>query len=68
MSAINERSSWLRKQGVMLMLFVAFCLTSLLVLQQQRTIESQRTLIRDLFHDSMELTQLKVKASTKARH
>jgi hypothetical protein len=42
---------------------LAYLLSSALIIMQQRTIESQRALIRDLFRDSMELTQMKVKHS-----
>jgi hypothetical protein len=56
--------AWLRKRGVLLLLFVAFLLTSCLVFEQQQTIESQRALIRDLFRDSMELSQLKIRQAS----
>jgi hypothetical protein len=53
----------------MLIVLFAFCLTSLLVVQQQRTIESQRTLIQALFNDSLALSQIRVNAiATRARH
>jgi len=58
--------SWIKKRGVLLLLFAAFLMTSSLVFEQQQTIESQRVLIRDLFHDSMELTQLKVQQRGRA--
>lgn len=48
------------------MLFSAFLLTSLLVWQQQQIIESQRKLIHQLFRDSMELTQMKVKSAVRS--
>jgi len=57
-------ASWLRKRAVLLLLFMAFLMTSGLVFEQQQTIESQRVLIRDLFHDSMELSQLKVRQAS----
>lgn len=60
-------ASWLRRRAVLLLLFMAFLMTSGLVFEQQKTIESQRVLIRDLFQDSMELTQLKVR-QTSLRH
>jgi hypothetical protein len=52
---------WIRKHGVLLLLLFGYVLTSTIVLEQQRTIESQRVLIRDLFRDSMELNQLRMK-------
>ena len=54
--------SWIKQRAVLLLLFTAFLMTSSLVFEQQQTIESQRVLIRDLFHDSVELSQLKVQA------
>jgi hypothetical protein len=35
---------------------------TMLIVEQGRTIESQRALIRDLFHDSTELSAVKMKA------
>ncbi|HWR16759.1 MAG TPA: hypothetical protein VN577_18175 [Terriglobales bacterium] len=66
MSAFAAKLPWLKKQGVTLMLFSAFLLTSLLVWQQQQIIESQRKLIHQLFRDSMELTQMKVKSAVRS--
>lgn len=63
----SYRSSLLQRHGLQMVLLFAFFLTALLVLQQQRTIESQRVLIRQLFHDSLELNQLKMAAATHAR-
>ena len=63
----SAQLSWIKKRGVLLLLFMAFLLTSSLVFEQQRTIESQRVLIRDLFHDSMELSQIKIKQATARR-
>ncbi len=65
--AATANSNWLDRYGLTTLLLFAFLLTSLLVLQQQRTIESQRLLIRDLFHDSEELTQVRIKAVTQIR-
>ena len=58
---IRTIGSWIKKRGVLLLLTVAYLLTSSLVIEQQHTIESQRVLIRDLFRDSMELSQIKMK-------
>jgi len=61
-----NKYSWLRKQGFLLILLLAYVFTTTLVIEQERTIESQRALIRDLFRDSLELTQMKMKqAATK---
>ena len=61
MTIVPGKQSFLRKQGVLLLLLVGYLVTSTIVVEQQRTIESQRVLIRDLFRDSMELTNLKMK-------
>jgi len=47
--------------------FVCWGLMSLLIVEQGRTIESQRTLIRSLFEDSSQLSHLKGQASQKQR-
>jgi len=64
MNDSSNKLLWLKKRAVLLLLLVAYVLSSSLILEQQRTIESQRILIRDLFHDSMELSQLKMKQAT----
>jgi hypothetical protein len=55
-----------RKRGWMPVLTVLFLISygimTLLIVEQGTTIENQRALIRDLFHDSAELTALKGKA------
>ncbi len=61
-----------KKKKVMLplliMLFlISYGLLSMLVVEQGRTIESQRGLIRDLFNDSTELSALKGKEILKGR-
>ena len=61
------KQSWIRKQGVFLVLLLAYIFTTSLVIEQQQTIETQRTLIRDLFRDSMELSQIKMKQATMKR-
>jgi hypothetical protein len=60
--------SWISRQGVMILLIFAVVASSLVVLQQQRTIEAQRTLIHQLFSDSVELTQLKMKQAVAKNH
>jgi hypothetical protein len=40
----------------------------LLVIQQGRTIDSQRTLIQQLFRDSLELNTMKVKHIQESNH
>ncbi len=51
---------------VLIVLFlVSYGLMALLVVEQGRTIDSQRNLIRSLFDDSSQLTQMKGKAFQK---
>ena len=56
-----------RKRGLMPVLTVLFvlsyCLMTLLIMEQAKTIESQRSLIQALFGDSLELTSIKGKAA-----
>lgn len=54
-------SHWLRHHVISVALLVAYIVMAMLVYEQGRTIESQRTLIRQLFSDSAELAALKVK-------
>ena len=51
----------LRRHAVSFVLCLAFVFMSYLSFQQARTISSQRTLIRALFQDSLELNAIKVK-------
>ena len=62
MAFIYDPCGWLKKQGVQLVLLFALVITTFLVIQQQRTIDSQRALIHQLFADSQELTQMKLHA------
>ncbi len=53
---------------VLIVLFlISYGLMSMLVVEQGRTIESQRGLIRDLFNDSTELSALKMKEVLRER-
>jgi hypothetical protein len=67
MSSLSRPSSLLNRHGLQFVLLFAFVLTALLVLQQQRTIESQRVLIRQLFQDSLELNQMRMNAAENAQ-
>jgi hypothetical protein len=51
---------WLRRNWLAVVMLVAYLLLSLLILEQGRIIESQRTLIRELFSDSLQLNAMKV--------
>ncbi len=68
MQTSSAGQSWLRRHALVLFLLVSYTLMVMLVVQQDRTIDSQRTLIRQLFHDSMELNARKVReVSSKLR-
>jgi hypothetical protein len=49
-----------RRQTIIIVLLFSCGLLSLLIMQQARTIDSQRTLIKQLFQDSLELNALKM--------
>lgn len=53
--------SFVKNRAILLLLLIGYAVTSSIVIEQQRTIESQRVLIRDLFRDSMALTNLRIK-------
>jgi hypothetical protein len=51
-----------RWQRILTVASLVMCIAvTLIMVQQQRTIDNQRVLIRQLFQDSLELNQLKVK-------
>lgn len=56
-----------RELMVLVVLFACLLLTFLTMMQAQ-TINSQRTLIHQLFQDSLELNALKVQNLRKAQH
>ncbi len=49
-----------RRNLVVAILAISSIFMSLLIVQQGRTIDSQRTLIKQLFQDSLELNAIKV--------
>jgi hypothetical protein len=55
-----------KKRGLLPVLTVLFCISyglmTMLIVEQSRTIESQRTLIRELFRDSVALTNFRLQA------
>ncbi len=59
--------SWLSRYGLTLALVVAYLAMTLLVVEQNRVIESQQKLIRLLFTDSNELSALKIKNNQEQR-
>ena len=60
-----RKSVWL---PILVVLFlISYGLMTMLIVEQGRTIESQRALIRDLFKDSTELAAVRTKAQERAR-
>jgi hypothetical protein len=51
---------WLRRHWLNVIMFAAYLLLALLVIEQGRIIEAQRSLIRALFSDSLQLNALRV--------
>ena len=58
--AAAKKNGWLPLLVVLFL--ISYGLMTMLIIEQGRTIESQRALIRDLFHDSTELSAVKLKA------
>ncbi|HSE50275.1 MAG TPA: hypothetical protein VLA96_13795 [Terriglobales bacterium] len=58
---------WLRRNWLSSVMLIAYLLFSMLILEQGRIIEAQRTLIRQLFADSQQLTKLKVERMREQR-
>jgi len=61
------RRRWYRRYGLNVFCLLACLMLTLLVVEQQRVIDAQRSLIRDLFSDSLELTAMKFRAIGEAR-
>lgn len=57
-----------RRHAVIFVLVFGYLLMSLLVIQQSHTIDSQRTLIKQLFRDSLELNAMKIQQVQAAAH
>jgi len=58
---------WLRRNGLSLVFLFLYALLSLLVIEQGRTIESQKKLIRELFRDSQQLNAMKMREVQERR-
>ena len=58
-AAAPKKQGWLPLLTVLFL--ISYGLMTMLIVEQGQTIESQRTLIRDLFRDSTELSSIKVK-------
>ena len=63
----SARSSWSRRYGLNIIALAACIMMALLVMEQRRVIDNQRTLIRHLFSDSLELTALKFRDIREGR-
>src|SRR3984957_6934828 len=59
-SATPKKHGWLPLLTVLFL--ISYGLMTMLIVEQGRTIESQRALIRELFRDSTELSSVKMKA------
>ena len=58
-----------RRHAVSVVLSFALLLISFICVQQGHTISSQRSLIRSLFHDSLELNAIKIQSiQQRAQH
>ncbi|HZQ91001.1 MAG TPA: hypothetical protein VFA60_04345 [Terriglobales bacterium] len=55
------QTTWLRRHAMVLIFSVAYVLLALLVVEQNRTILVQQQLIRQLFHDSLELNAMRLR-------
>ncbi len=53
-------SSWFRRNTITIIALFAYFMMSLMIVMQSRIIDNQRTLIQQLFGDSLELTAIKV--------
>jgi hypothetical protein len=61
----TKKRGWLPLLTILFL--ISYGLMTMLIVEQGRTIESQRALIRDLFRDSTELSAVKMKALEQAQ-
>lgn len=61
-----KKNGWLPLLVVLFL--ISYGLMTMLIIEQGRTIESQRALIRDLFHDSAELSAVKEQRAQAAQN
>src|SRR4029077_4330219 len=64
--AAPKKNGWLPLLTVLFL--ISYGLMTMLIVEQGRTIESQRALIRELFRDSTELSAVKMKAVEEHHH
>jgi hypothetical protein len=64
-AAARKKHGWLPLLTVLFL--ISYGLMTMLIVEQGQTIDSQRTLIRELFRDSTELSAVKMKAHESAQ-
>ena len=64
-SAVPKKHGWLPLLTVLFL--ISYGLMTMLIVEQGQTIESQRTLIRELFRDSTELSSMKTRSRQQAQ-
>ena len=60
MRRVTPALHWIRDHAITTTLLLAYTVMSLLIVEQGRIIDNQRTLIRQLFSDSLELNAKKI--------
>ena len=66
-SANSRARNWLHRNALAMILCVVYALMTGIVVEQSHTIDSQRALIHQLFHDSLELHMVKVQKQAEKR-
>jgi hypothetical protein len=61
-------SAWISRYWLTILLAVAFLLSTLLTIEQNRIIAAQNALIQSLYFDSASLTALKMKLARERRN
>ncbi len=64
---MHALASWITQNRLVTILFVAYLFLSGLVIEQGRIIENQRTLIHQLFGDSLALNAVRTRALNSHR-
>jgi hypothetical protein len=60
MRPLGSALHWISEHAITTVLLLAYAVMSLLIVEQDRIIANQRTLIRQLFSDSLELNAKKM--------
>lgn len=53
--------AWLRTKGMAIVMITALVFMTMLIIEQSRTIENQKSIIRLLYADSLELNTVKLR-------